>query len=98
LLTSGIERSFIAQFIPVRSLILSIPGDGFYSISCECEGQIGFLADPESDSDFWVNSLGLVVPEASVVWAESRPHLATESLGFIPSVNLSRSAASQASL
>jgi hypothetical protein len=92
LLSSGIKRSLFDQFIPIRSLVLSVPGEAFYSISCERDGRLGLLTGPDAPPGFWVNSSRLFVPDASVVWMESQTPLATESLALMQSAKLSPSA------
>jgi hypothetical protein len=100
--SAGIERSLFDQLNPVRSLIVSVRGEGFYWISCEREGRIGFLAEPGDRPGFWVNSSGRFVPTTSVVWMESQTPLPTatavDSLAFLQSAKLSRSAVAEASL
>jgi hypothetical protein len=52
-------------------LVLSVPGAGFYSISCECEGRIRLLADLGRRAGFSVNSHRLFIPNVPVVQMKS---------------------------
>jgi hypothetical protein len=105
-----LERSYFDHFIPARSLVFSVPGEGFYLITGEREGRIGSLVEPGHLPGFWVNSSGRFVPEVSVLWMQShtppttRPATltplatATESIAFIQSAKLSQSGVGEASL
>jgi hypothetical protein len=95
-----LERSYFDHFIPARSLVFSVPGEGFYLISGEREGRIGYFVEPGHPPGFWVNSSGRFVPEVSVLWMPSHtppttrpatltpPATATESIAFIQSGKL----------
>jgi hypothetical protein len=102
LLFAQIERSFFDEFSPVRSLVLSVPGEGFYSISGEREGRIGLLdgRDDRLGLGFLVNASCRFVSRAFFTCMQSRTPLATatESLAFRQSAELSPSGVGEASL
>jgi hypothetical protein len=93
-LSSGIDRCFFDEFIEVRSLVVSVPRDGFYFISAERDGRIGLFAELDRPPGFDVNSSSLIIAAARLEWMESKTPTpnptprATESLPFCPTKKL----------